>query len=73
VLVEADNDIKGLSRNFEAKLVINKALEQVRTRFFKVVELSDSLDKEARERLLRRWEAELADYISAFISRSLEE
>jgi hypothetical protein len=73
VLVEADDDVKGLSRDFEAKLVMNEALEQVRTRFFEVVELSDSLDEEACEQLLRRWEAELADYTSAFISRSLEE
>jgi hypothetical protein len=55
------------------KLVTNKALEQVRTRFFKVVEVSDSLDEEACKRLLRRWEAELADYMSAFIGRLLEE
>jgi hypothetical protein len=46
-------------------------LESVRTRVFEVVELSDSLDGEARERLLRRWEAEPADYTSAFIGRSL--
>jgi hypothetical protein len=37
------------------------------------VELSDSLDEKARERLLRRWEAELADYTSAFIGGSLTE
>jgi hypothetical protein len=72
-ILEADEDVRGLLRNFEAKLVINKALEQVWTRFFKVVEVSDSLDKEARKRLLYRWEAELADYTSAFIGRSLEE
>jgi hypothetical protein len=72
-LVEVDNDVKGLSRDFEAKLVTNEALEQVRTRFFEVVEVSDSLDEEARERLLRRWEAELTDYTSAFIGRSLKE
>ena len=57
----------------EAKLVTSEALESIRTRFFEVVEISDSLDKEARERLLRRWEAELADYTSAFISRSVTE
>ena len=33
---------------------------------------SDSLDEEARDRLLSRWEAEM-DYSSAFISRSLSE
>jgi hypothetical protein len=38
-----------------------------------VVELSNSLDEEARERLLARWEAELANYTSSFIGRSLSE
>ena len=72
-LVEVDEDIKVLSRDFEAKLVTNEALDSVRTRFFEVVEISDSLDEEARERLLKRWEEELADYTSAFIGRSLTE
>ena len=52
---------------------IDHVLDSIRTRFFEVVELSDSLDDEARDRLLMRWEAELADYSSAFISRSLTE
>ena len=57
----------------EAKLVTSETLESIRTRFFEVAEVSDSLDIEARERLLSRWEAELADYTSAFIGRSLKE
>jgi hypothetical protein len=57
----------------EAELVTSETLESIRTRFYEVVELSNSLDKEARERLLARWEAELANYTSAFISRSLGE
>ena len=64
---------KPLSRDLEAKLVTSEALESIRTRFFEVVEISDSLDEEARERLLRRWEGELADYTSAFIGRSVTE
>jgi hypothetical protein len=72
-LVETDEEVRALSRDFEAKLVTSEALESVRTRFFEVVEVSDSLDEEARERLLRRWEEELADYTSAFIGRSLTE
>jgi hypothetical protein len=72
-LVNVKEEEKVLSRDLEAKLVTNEALESVRTRFFEVVELSDSLDAEARMRLLRRWEAELADYTSAFIGRSLTE
>jgi len=72
-LVEVNNDIGALSRDLEAKLVTSETLESIRTRFFEVVELSDSLDEEARDRLLMRWEAELADYSSAFIGRSLTE
>ena len=55
------------------KLVTSETLESIRTRFFELVELSDSLDEEARERLLKRWEAELVDYSSAFIGQSLNE
>jgi hypothetical protein len=40
------------SREVEAKLVTNEALESIRTHSFEVVEVSDSLDIEARERLL---------------------
>jgi hypothetical protein len=50
-----------------------RLLESIRTRFYEVVELSDSLDEEAHERLLARWESELANYTSAFIGRSLSE
>jgi hypothetical protein len=52
---------------------MSEALESVGARLFEVVEVSDSLDEEARERLLRRWEEELADCTSAFIGRSLTE
>ena len=60
-------------RDLQAKLVTSETLELIRTCFFEVVKISNSLDEEARERLLRRWEGELADYTSAFISRSLTE
>jgi hypothetical protein len=72
-LVEVSEEEKATSREVEAKLVTSEALESIRTRFFEVVEISDSLDEEARERLLRRWEGELADYTSAFIGRSVTE
>jgi hypothetical protein len=65
------NEVGALVRDLEAKLVTSGTLDSIRTRFFEVVEVSDSLDEEARERLLRRWEAELTDYTSAFIGRSL--
>jgi len=52
-LVEVREE-RASSRDQEAKLVTSEALELIRTRFYEVVELSDSLDKEARERLLYR-------------------
>jgi hypothetical protein len=57
----------------EAKLVTNEALENIRTRFYEVVELSDSLDAEARDRLLVRWQKELSVFTSAFIGSSVTE
>ena len=72
-LVETDDHVDRLTRDLQAKLVTSEALDSVRTRFFEVVEISDSLDEEARDRLLKRWEAELTDYTSAFISRSVTE
>jgi hypothetical protein len=74
VLVKAiKEEEKPLLRDLEAKLVTNKTLELIRTCFFKVVEVSDLLDEEARDCLLRRWEAELASFSSAFIGRSVTE
>jgi hypothetical protein len=55
------------------RVLIGCDVSFARNRFFEVVEVSDSLDEEARERLLKRWEEELADYTSAFIGRSLTE
>jgi hypothetical protein len=55
----------------ETKLVTSEALDSIRTRFFKVVQISNSLDEKARDCLLKRWKAKLADYTSAFISRSV--
>jgi hypothetical protein len=72
-LVKVSKEERGLSHDLEVKLVTSEALESIRTRFFEVVEVSDSLDEEARERLLHRWEVELADYTSAFIGRSVTE
>lgn len=39
----------------------------------KSAEYGALLDEDTRDRLLRRWEAELADYTSAFIGRSFSE
>jgi hypothetical protein len=43
-----------MARNFEAKLLISETLDLIRTRFFKVVELSNTLDTEVRNCLLTR-------------------
>jgi hypothetical protein len=45
----------------------------MRTRFYELVELSDSLDEEARDRLLARWEREVAKFSSALIGLSVTE
>jgi hypothetical protein len=47
-----DDEEEPLTRDVEAKLVTNEALENIRTRFYKVIELFDSLDVDARDRLL---------------------
>jgi hypothetical protein len=57
----------------EAKHVTNEALKVVRTRFYEVVEASDSLDEEARERLLKRWEQEVSKFTRALIGPSVTE
>jgi hypothetical protein len=72
-LVKVSEEERVPSRDLKARLVTSETLELIRTRFFEVVKVSDSLDEEARERLLRRWEVELADYTSAFIGRSVTE
>ena len=72
-LVEVEEEVGTLARDLETKLVTSEALDSIRTRYFEVAEFSESLDIEARERLLRRWEEELADYSSAFIGRLLTE
>ena len=72
-LVEVEEEVGTLARDLETKLVTSEALDSIRTRYFEVAEFSESLDIEARERLLRRWEEELADYSSAFIGRSFSE
>lgn len=51
----------------------SKVLDQVRTHFFELSEYSDSLDRVEKDRLLKRWEYELAAYPEAFIGHSLGE
>ena len=75
VLVDIDDSdhVNALSRDFHSKLITSETLDQIRTRFFEVAEYSDSLDSDEKERLLKRWETELADFSSTFIGRSFEE
>ena len=58
-LVEVEDEERPPARDVEAKHVTNEALDLVRTRFYEVVELSESLNEEARDRLLKRWEQEV--------------
>jgi hypothetical protein len=66
-LVEVDDEALPLSRDVQANL------DLIRTRFFEVAEFSNSLNDDEKERLLKRWEEELADFSSAFIGQSLSE
>jgi hypothetical protein len=53
-LMEIKDEERPLSRDVEAKHVTNKALNAMRTRFYKVIKLIKDLDEEARDRLLKR-------------------
>ena len=68
-----DSYVDGLSRDLQAKLVTSETLDQIRIRFFELSKYSNSLDLDEKNRLLKRWEDELADYSSAFIGRSIKE
>jgi hypothetical protein len=72
-LVEVEDEIGTVSRDLQAKLVTSETLDSIRTRFFELSEFTDELDSDEKERLLKRWEEELADFSSAFIGRSLSE
>ncbi len=50
-----------------------QALDAVRTRFYEAVELSESLNEEARDRLLKRWEQEVGKFARALIGPSVTE
>jgi hypothetical protein len=72
-LIEVEEESRTLAREIEAKLNTSEALDQVRTRFFEVSEFADQLDDEEKDRLLRRWEEEVAQFSQALIGRSLGE
>jgi truncated hemoglobin YjbI len=62
-----------LARDVEVKLITNEALDAIRTRFYELVELSGSLDEEARDRLLARWERDVTKFSSALTGPSVTE
>jgi hypothetical protein len=53
--------------------VTNEALDAMRTRFYKVIELLESLNKEARDHLLKRWEQEISKMARDLIGPSVTE
>jgi hypothetical protein len=53
--------------------VINEALDAMRIRFYKVIELSESLNEEARDRLLKRWKQEIGKMARDLIGPSVTE
>jgi hypothetical protein len=61
------------ARDVKAKLLTNEVLDAMRTRFYEVVELSDSLNEEARDRLLARWEREVIKFSNALTGPSVTE
>ena len=72
-LVEVEEEARVKSRDLEAKLNISEALDQIRSRFFELSELTDQLDDEEKDRLLRRWEDDITQYSRALIGSSLDE
>jgi hypothetical protein len=71
--VEVEDKERPPTRDVEIKHVTSEALDAMRTRFYKVAELSESLNKEARDRLLKRWEREVAKFARALIGPSVTE
>ena len=72
-LVEVEDELHTIARGFEAKLNMSEALDQMRTRFFKVSEVADELDDEEKDRLFKRWEEEVAHFSRALIGQSLDD
>ena len=52
--------------------VTSEALDQIWSRFLELSELTDQLDNEEKDRLLRRWEDDITQYSRALISSSLD-
>jgi hypothetical protein len=71
--VEVEEEEQSPARDVEAKHVTNEALDAMRTRFYEVVEVSESLSEEARDRLLKRWEQEVNKMARALIGPSVTE
>jgi hypothetical protein len=72
-LVEIEEKERLPARDIEAKHVIDEALNALRTRFYKVIELSDLQDEDTRDRLLERWKREVAKFARALTGLSMKE
>jgi hypothetical protein len=72
-LVEVEEEPREVSRDIQAKLNTSEALDQVRSRFFELSEFADQFDVEERDRLFKRWEAEVAQFSRALIGVSLDD
>ena len=73
-LVEVNDESRVISRDLQAKLNTSKALDQIRSRYFELSEFVSQLESEdEKERLLERWEKELAQHSRALIGWSLDE
>ena len=66
---------RGMSLDIEAKLNTSEALDQIRTRFFKLSESSNQLnsDERERDRLLKRWEEGLSQFSKTLIGLSIDD
>jgi hypothetical protein len=72
VKVDEDDHVP-VSRAIHAKQVTGEVLDQVRSRFFELADYADSLDLDEQNRLLSRWEEEVAAHSEALIGQSLAE
>lgn len=72
-LVCVEPEAETESRAEDLKLTTNEILDNIRTRFFDVKEYADSLDPEARDRLLGKWEATMSDLAEYVIGGTVEE
>jgi hypothetical protein len=72
-LTDVVEEQNSFSRDIEAKLHTNEALDQVRTRFFELSELAGQLNEDEKNRLFQVWEQEVLHFSTALVGSSLDE